>query len=322
MTGLVSVVIPAYNAEQHLRRSVESVLAQTYRQFEIIVIDDGSTDHTAEVCRSYADRIRYLHKPNGGVSRARNRGIREANGEYIAFLDADDAWKPTLLEELVGHLKDHPDVSVATGAQVFVSGQTERIHPDPSEYEFDRVVDYFEVFGRGPNFVHTSSAVYRKCTVDAVGGFAPWMRHNEDTEFFIRVSLLTDWYVSSQPLSYYYLEVEGSATDGLEFDQRIEKAFDPRIFYWVKNSSSQKLFFRLFFRKKVRRICSAAQRCREYRKFLHYYFLCGMRQSVRFRFACDCLGLSVSVGFSWPWVRCVARLILRGRRYLNRALGE
>ena len=96
--GSISVIIPTYNRESQILGAVSSVIAQTLGPFEIIVVDDGSTDQTAEVLAPVMDRIRYIKTVNGGVSAARNRGILEARGEWIAFLDSDDTWEPTKLE--------------------------------------------------------------------------------------------------------------------------------------------------------------------------------------------------------------------------------
>jgi len=104
----VSIVIPAFNASWCIRRAVDSVLAQTFTDFELIVVDDGSTDETAEILRSYGDALRVVSQPNGGMSCARNAGIRIARGRYIAFLDADDRWLPAKLERQVKLLDDRP----------------------------------------------------------------------------------------------------------------------------------------------------------------------------------------------------------------------
>ena len=96
--GNISVIIPTYNRESQILGAVNSVIAQTLAPFEIIVVDDGSTDQTAEILAPVMDRIRYIKTVNGGVSAARNRGILEARGEWIAFLDSDDSWEPLKLE--------------------------------------------------------------------------------------------------------------------------------------------------------------------------------------------------------------------------------
>ena len=116
----VSVVIPCYNYGRFLGPAIESVLAQTRPAHEILVVDDGSTDDTPEVARRYAGRIRYLRQENGGVSRTRNAGVAQARGEAIAFLDADDWWRPEKLERQVAALAAHPAAGlIHTGSRVF-----------------------------------------------------------------------------------------------------------------------------------------------------------------------------------------------------------
>ena len=111
--GVVSVILPAYNGEKYLSGAIDSVLAQTYEGWELLVTDDGSTDATASICDRYAaadPRIKVFHQPNGGVNRARAKGIDNACGEYLTFLDADDAFAPDALEKMVSAFT--PDVDI------------------------------------------------------------------------------------------------------------------------------------------------------------------------------------------------------------------
>ena len=113
---LVSVVIPAYNCERYLGRAIRSVLAQTYPRIECIVVDDGSTDGTAEVIDRFGSAVRAIRQENGGAAAARNAGIRTATGRYIAFLDADDYWLRNKLELQIHILEKNPDlVLISTG---------------------------------------------------------------------------------------------------------------------------------------------------------------------------------------------------------------
>ncbi|MEM7770655.1 MAG: glycosyltransferase family A protein [Cyanobacteria bacterium P01_E01_bin.6] len=107
-----SIIIPAYNGDRFLAHAIESVLSQTLQTFEIIVVNDGSTDETAHVLEPYGDRIRYIYQENQGVAAARNRGLELATGEYIVFLDQDDYWKPTKLEEQVAYFKQNSHVGI------------------------------------------------------------------------------------------------------------------------------------------------------------------------------------------------------------------
>ncbi len=105
---LVSIIIPAYNSEAYISQTIESVMGQTYKNWELLIIDDGSTDKTSEVIKTFLQekKIRYIHQSNAGVSAARNRGIEHAGGDYIAFLDSDDFWLPENLSKKVAVLND------------------------------------------------------------------------------------------------------------------------------------------------------------------------------------------------------------------------
>ena len=109
MNELISIIVPVYNVEQFLARCIDSIRAQTYRNIEILLIDDGSTDNSGRVCDEYAKqdgRIKVYHKPNGGVSSARNYGLDRATGKYIGFVDSDDFIAPDMYEYLIQLIKD------------------------------------------------------------------------------------------------------------------------------------------------------------------------------------------------------------------------
>lgn len=112
---LVSVIIPVYNGERYLGEALESAFAQTYQTFEVIVIDDGSTDHSAEIAHGYGDRIQYYFQENGGIGAARNCGVSLSRGAYLAFLDADDLWVPDKLTRQVQALNAAPELDIVFG---------------------------------------------------------------------------------------------------------------------------------------------------------------------------------------------------------------
>lgn len=118
VAGLVSVIVPVYNGERFLRQALDSIVAQTYPQLELIVVDDGSTDATGEIAQSYA-QTRYLRQPNQGNGSAKNTGLAAARGEFIAFLDADDLWPPDKLSAQVETLRQNPHAGFTTGRMVF-----------------------------------------------------------------------------------------------------------------------------------------------------------------------------------------------------------
>ncbi len=108
----VSVIIPVFNGERYIRQTIESVLAQTYRDFELVIVDDGSTDGTTEVVKHYEHNVRYISQANGGASKARNQGICMSRGRYIAFQDADDLWDPNKLAIQAEFLDNNPDIGL------------------------------------------------------------------------------------------------------------------------------------------------------------------------------------------------------------------
>ena len=122
---LVSIIIPTFNRSEYLPRAIGSVLKQTFKDFELIVVDDGSTDKTCQLLDSFSDpRIRYESQPNRGVSSARNRGIRNSNGTFLSFLDSDDEWMPSKLEKQLEALEDNPDYMIVhTEEMWFRNGQ-------------------------------------------------------------------------------------------------------------------------------------------------------------------------------------------------------
>jgi glycosyltransferase involved in cell wall biosynthesis len=124
----VSVVIPTYNRASVLGRAIDSVLAQTYTNFEVIVVDDGSTDNTQELLSKYEDRIVTITQPNAGVSCARNNGVLKSSGEWIAFLDSDDSWLPNKLELQMKYIDSNPRYNLVHGEEIWIRNG-KRVNP-------------------------------------------------------------------------------------------------------------------------------------------------------------------------------------------------
>lgn len=195
----VSVVVPTYNRARLLHRSIESVLSQTYEDFELLVVDDGSTDHTENVANCYDDdRLTYVaHEDNRGASAARNTGIERASGEYIAFLDSDDEWLPRKLERQVTELESRPPGWVAAYCGVELAddagllrrlsrsaGLTRMSQTEGDEGGVELVKDVLL------DRLHTSAGstlLVRADVVDAVDGFDESFERFQDPEFLIRV---------------------------------------------------------------------------------------------------------------------------------------
>ena len=172
---LVSAVIPVYNGERYLAEAIESVLAQDYRPVELVVVDDGSTDGSGDIARSYP-LVRYIRQSHQGVSAARNAGIAAARGEFIAFLDADDVWTPDKLTVQMGYLLAHPDVGFAFARQRFLCEQGIEA---PPWFRQDLLAQ--DHVGFMP-----STLVARKAVFERAGGFDTALRRGEDTEWLLR----------------------------------------------------------------------------------------------------------------------------------------
>ncbi len=135
----VSVVIPVYNAQDVIRETIESVLAQTWTHYDLIVVDDGSIDGSEAIVREFGDRIRYMRQKNSGVACARNRGIAESTGEYVTLLDHDDLWHPTKLEKQVAVLDGRPEVGMVVELWTRIAARYEIANiPEPLTYHRDR----------------------------------------------------------------------------------------------------------------------------------------------------------------------------------------
>jgi glycosyltransferase involved in cell wall biosynthesis len=173
---LVSVIIPVYNGARHLRGALESVFAQTYRPFEVIVVDDGSVDDSGIIAQSFPD-VRYIHQPNQGVAAARNNGIDVARGEFFAFLDQDDLWTPEKLKLQIDYLLSHPDLGYTLTQQQFFLDKPGG--PLPSWFRK-------ELF----DSVHTGwvlgTLVVRRTTFEQVGNFETGYSAANDSDWFFR----------------------------------------------------------------------------------------------------------------------------------------
>jgi len=183
----VSVVIPTYNHAAFLSEALENVFAQTCSPLEVIVVDDGSTDETAEVLRMYERRIRVLSQANRGVAAARNAGAAVASGELLAFLDADDAWLPAKLERQVARLDSEPEIAlVHCGvAEIDNRGRQFRARLDGME---GRVSTEMLFFRRGVILGGGSAAVIRRAAFLDVGGFDESLSTSADWDLYYRIA--------------------------------------------------------------------------------------------------------------------------------------
>jgi len=183
---LASVVIIAYNCADYAGQAIRSVLGQTWIHLELIVVDDGSTDRTPEVVRSIDDsRLRYVRQKNSGPNAARNEGIRQARGDFIAFLDCDDWWLPAKLERQLARAIDHPEIGLvySLAARVDTSGRPgDRFASIVEGRVLDRLLLGNCIAGSA------SSAMVTRRAIEAVGTFDESLHYAEDWEYWIRIA--------------------------------------------------------------------------------------------------------------------------------------
>lgn len=185
--ALVSVILPTYNRASLIGASIQSVLLQTYKNFELIIVDDGSTDETAKVVRSYSDpRIRYVRQENKGRSNARNHALALAKGKYITFLDSDDLYLPEKIELQVAYLSEHPETSMVYTSAYCIDEQGgmlgEKYIASVSGYIYDQIA-FFR-----PVTITLPTVMTYKSVMDDVSGFDECMHRFEDTDMWRRIS--------------------------------------------------------------------------------------------------------------------------------------
>ncbi len=201
----VSVILPTYNRASLLKYALDSVMSQTFRDLEVIVVDDGSTDETAEIVKSYSRGIRYLYVEHSGLpSVTRNAGLRLTKGEHVAFLDSDDEWLPEKVERQVEVLETHPAIGlVCSNALTLEHGQTKP----------GRLYLRDDLGGSGwvlakllrENFVITSTVLMRRSLFDRIGGFSedPSLCALEDYDLWLRVAAVAEIYYVPEALAIY-----------------------------------------------------------------------------------------------------------------------
>ncbi len=284
-TEMISVVIPLYNKAKSIVTTLQSVLDQTYKDFELIVVDDGSTDNSLNVVRSFVHSlnvhsfIRIIHKENGGVSSARNRGIQEAKGEYVAFLDGDDIWDKDFLNELARLIKDYPGMSIyGLGCEQIRRG--ERLALGENYYRGKTSWSYETMAFTG------SSACVRKQDAIEVGLFDTRMTHGEDIDMWWRLMLLHGGASDMRPYAYYIQDAENRAMNRIApLDKHIPYYIDKfevarKMDREFRRFFDQEMVYRLYpymFDKKTRKVARKIAKKIDYSQLkdsMHFRILC------------------------------------------------
>jgi glycosyltransferase involved in cell wall biosynthesis len=217
----VSVIIPTYNGGKFLPEAIDSALKQSVNSIEIIVVDDGSIDGTPQLLKDYDRQIKYIYQENKGVSAARNRGLTEASGEYIAFLDADDVWLPKKLEKQIALLDDNRNAGFVYCDNVFVDAERRPIadYNRKVELKDGRIdINLFCNF-----FMITSGVVMRRGCLETIGIFDETLSVGEDYDFFLRLAYHFDALVVREKL--FERRVIAESTSRQNFTKNAENDF-------------------------------------------------------------------------------------------------
>lgn len=200
-----SVIMPLYNKAPYVRKALESIMSQTYKDFELIVVDDGSIDNSASICEGYLSKLstldsRLIRQANSGVAAARNRGVAESHGEYVCFLDADDWWKPKFLEEMDKLIEEYPDAGLyATNYIYYKPGKTHVALNLPRGY-----MNYPEAYREGSAMpVWTGATCMPRKVFDEMGGFPAGIKLGEDFLLWAKTAMHYKVAFCEKPLAYY-----------------------------------------------------------------------------------------------------------------------
>ena len=208
-----SIIVPLYNKADYVRKALESVIAQTYKDFECIIVDDGSTDNSVAICEEFLSthytshithkNIRIISQPNSGVAKARNVGVENSHGQFVCFLDADDWWEPTWLEEMDELIKEYPEAGLyATNYVYYKPGKTH------VALDLDRgYMNYPEAYLHGEMPVWTGAACMPRKVFDEMGGFPVGIKLGEDFLLWAKTAQHYKVAFCEKALAYYNNDV-------------------------------------------------------------------------------------------------------------------
>ena len=264
----VSVILPTYNRYAFVGQAIDSVLNQTYTDYELIVVDDGSTDNTPALLYQYGDRINVIRQENRGVSAARNSGIRSASGNAIALLDSDDYWLPKKLEEQVAFFEAHPDALICQTEELwFRNGKRvnpKKRHRKPSGMIFEKSLPLC--------LVSPSAVMIRKLLLDEVGLFDETLPACEDYDLWLRIAWRYPVYLIDAPL----IVKQGGHADQLSGMPELDKYRIQALLKILKHdglSEKQRHAAQAMLEKKCRIYANGCQKRGRVEEAAHYLAL-------------------------------------------------
>ncbi|NEO69728.1 glycosyltransferase family 2 protein [Moorena sp. SIO3H5] len=245
----VSIIIPVYGVEKYIATAVQSVINQTYQNFEMLIIDDDSPDESINICRQFSDpRIKIIHQNNRGLAGARNTGIRNSKGDYLAFLDGDDLWLPQKLERHIEHLEKFPDVGISFSPSALI----DEAGTFMGAYLMPKLtnITISDLFRESP-IGNGSAAVVRREVFDIIkyqdnlyGStedyyFDEHFRRAEDIECWLRIAIKTDWKIEGIPeaLTLYRINTQGLSANLLKQFESLEQMIEKTRSYAPKLTS-------------------------------------------------------------------------------------
>lgn len=305
---MISVVIPLYNKEKAIIGTLNSVLAQTYTDYEVVIVNDGSTDHSQQVVEEWLNSsiatqvahqpinssFRLIHQPNSGVSSARNRGVQEARGEYIAFLDGDDLWEMTYLEELVKLIADYPNAAIYGLGYGWIKNGNKVPNYNKLPQNFRGVVD--NVWQDHLMMYWTSSSSSSRVRLVP---FNEQLTHGEDLDVWLRLMLSGPAVFYNRTLAYYVQDAENRAMNHVPpINKHIVSIIDQYYDARMSNADFRKFFdtqmvYRLYpylFTRQYRKQAQCLAKQLDYSQ---------LKWSMHFRMRC-------------PWLYRLYELLKRG----------
>ena len=200
-----SVIIPLYNKAPYIQKALESVFAQSFKDFELVVVDDGSRDDSYRIAKEILERtpVEYqlIHQENAGVSTARNNGVAASHGDYLCFLDADDWWAPTFLEKMDYLIRDYPDAGIYGTNYYYVKNGRQRVCVTTAETGY---INYCQVYAEKLQMpLWTGAVCVPRIIFEEMGGFRPHLKLGEDFDLWIKIALKYKVAFLNEPHSYY-----------------------------------------------------------------------------------------------------------------------
>ena len=235
---LISVVIPLYNKKEYILRAINSVLRQSYSEFELIIVDDGSTDGSVDIVRSVTDkRVRLYSQKNAGVSAARNFGVKNAKADWVGFLDADDEYEPEFITEVVLFIEKNKEHSLSMVGANYYIGSKSCIAGDINLKS--GIYEYFNLFNNMQSPNNSSSTIVNKKMFNEVNGFPEGVKLFEDWVTWLKLSFIGKFGYITTPLStYYYIENSAANTKKIPLELYKSASLIPKTIteYISKNS--------------------------------------------------------------------------------------